>query len=120
MHEAVCGFPAVTLLPETFPSTVRSAALSLMAFLGKCTGFTKKSTQTNRPTDAPPLVGPAASDAAARKLLRSGTSVVWSLGEVGDESVPHELVGLAMTTGAALVPCVTLQRPEAKVSGHQC
>merc|ERR1719231_1591314 len=105
MHEAVCGFPAVTLLPETFPSTVRSAALSLMAFLGKCTGFTKKSTQTNRPTDAPPLVGPTASDAAARKLLRSGTSVVWSLGEVGDETVPVELVALAMTTGAVLVPC---------------
>ena len=68
MHEAVCGFPAVTLLPEAFPAAVRTAATSLMAFLGTCTGFTKKSTQTNRPTDAPPLVGPTASDAAARKV----------------------------------------------------
>ena len=109
MHEAVCGFPVVTLLPESFPSSVRSAAQSLMAFLGKCTGFTKKATQTNRPTDAPPLVGPIASDDAARKLLRSGTSVAWSLGEIGDELVPTSLVSLAMTTGAVLVPCLTIQ-----------
>ena len=39
---------------------------------------------------------------------------MWSLGEVVHDTVPVELVALAMTTGAVLVPCVTLQQPEAK------